>query len=69
MVMLGHYTAATMPWWLLAMSVVIGGPFGSLVGMNVMHSSNHGGLVKPNSPILTWVMEHSLDLVGGGSGW
>ena len=50
------------------LAIVVGGPFGSLMGMNVMHSSNHGGMVGPNRPILSWVMEHSLDLVGGGSG-
>jgi len=56
------------PMWTYLAAILIGGPFGALMGMNVMHSSNHGGMADKDSPILQWFMEHSLDLVGGGSG-
>lgn len=63
-----YETAEAIPWWVYIASVVIGGPFGALMGMNVMHSGNHGGLVNKDSPVLQFIAEHTLDLVGGGSG-
>ena len=56
------------PLWTYFAAIFIGGPFGALMGMNVMHSSNHGGMADKDSPLMQWFMEHSLDLVGGGSG-
>lgn len=44
---------------------ILTGCLGSLVGMNVMHAANHGGLTS--NPTLRWMLEHSLDLVGGGA--
>lgn len=64
--MLARYAGVVLPNWALLLLATACGLPGSMIGMNLMHTASHGGLVPTRYPFLRWLFEHWLDLVGGG---